>query len=115
GEATRASADGARKGRVAIVTGGGTSLGKAAAAELTRCGVQVVIAGRRAEVLEATAAELGERCSWVAGDIREHAGAEQIVATALERLRRLDLVLQHAGGQYMGPAESPATQGWRAG
>jgi citronellol/citronellal dehydrogenase len=113
-EPSRVFADGALEGRGAIVTGGGTNLGKAAAAELIRCGARVVIAGRRAEVLEATAAELGERCSWVAGDIRERADAEQIVATALERLGRLDLVLNNAGGQYMVPAESLATKGWRA-
>ena len=113
-EPSRVFADGALEGRGAIVTGGGTNLGKAAAAELIRCGGRVVIAGRRAEVVEATAAELGERCSWVAGDIRERAGAEQIVATALERLGRLDLVLNNAGGQYMVPAESLATKGWRA-
>jgi citronellol/citronellal dehydrogenase len=113
-EPSRVFADGALDGRGAIVTGGGTNLGKAAAAELIRCGARVLIAGRRAEVLEATAAELGERCSWVAGDIRERAGAEQIVATALERLGRLDLVLNNAGGQYMVPAESLATKGWRA-
>jgi citronellol/citronellal dehydrogenase len=113
-EASRVFANGALEGRVAIVTGGGTNLGKAAADELTRCGAQVVIAGRRAEVLEATAAELGARCSWVAGDIRDRAGAEQIVATALERHGRLDLVLNNAGGQYMVPAEGLATKGWRA-
>jgi citronellol/citronellal dehydrogenase len=113
-QASRVFADGALAGRVAIVTGGGTNLGKAAAAELIRCGAQVVIAGRRAEVLEATAAELGERCSWSAGDIREREGAEGIVATALERHGRLDLVLNNAGGQYMVPAESLATKGWRA-
>jgi citronellol/citronellal dehydrogenase len=113
-EASRVFVDGALEGRVAIVTGGGTNLGKGAAAELVRCGAQVVIAGRRAEVLEATAAELGEGCSWVAADIRERAGAEQIVATALERFGRLDLVLNNAGGQYMVPAESLATKGWRA-
>jgi citronellol/citronellal dehydrogenase len=113
-DASRVFADGALEGRVAIVTGGGTNLGKAAAAELIRCGAHVVIAGRRAEVLEAAAAELGEHCSWVAGDIRERAGAERIVATALERLGRLDLVLNNAGGQYMVPAEGLATKGWRA-
>jgi citronellol/citronellal dehydrogenase len=113
-ETSRVFADGALEGRGAIVTGGGTNLGKAAAAELTRCGARVLIAGRRAEVLEATAAELGERCSWVAGDIRERAGAEQIVATALDRLGRVDIVLNNAGGQYMVPAESLATKGWRA-
>jgi len=97
-----------------IVTGGGTNLGKAAAAELARCGASVVIAGRRAEVLEEAAAEVGERCSFIAGDIRERAGAEEIVKTALERFGRLDLVLNNAGGQYMVPAESLATKGWRA-
>ncbi len=111
---SRVFVDGAVDGHVAIVTGGGTNLGKAAAAELARCGASVVIAGRRAEVLEAAAAEVGDRCSWVAGDIRERAGADLIVTTALERLGRVDLVLNNAGGQYMVPAEGIATKGWRA-
>ena len=71
---SRVFIDGALEGRTAVVTGGGTNLGKAAAAELVRCGASVVIAGRRAEVLEEAAAEVGERCSWVAADIRERAG-----------------------------------------
>lgn len=112
--ASRVFVDGALDGRVAIVTGGGTNLGKAAATELARCGASVVIAGRRADVLEEAAAEIGERCSWVAADIRERAGAEQTVATALDRLGRLDLVLNNAGGQYMVPAEAIAAKGWRA-
>src|SRR5919204_3511901 len=58
-------------GRVALVTGGGTGLGRAAAAELVACGATVVIAGRRSEVLAATASEIG--ALWVAGDVREHA------------------------------------------
>jgi citronellol/citronellal dehydrogenase len=111
---SRVFVDGALDGHVAIVTGGGTNLGKAAAAELARCGASVVIAGRRPEVLEAAAAEVGDRCSWVAGDIRERAGADLIVTTALERLGRVDLVLNNAGGQYMVPAEGIATKGWRA-
>src|SRR5437764_14097287 len=84
-EASRLFADGMLEGRVAIITGGGTNLGKAAAEELARCGAYVVIAGRRAEVLQATADEIGERCSSVTGDIRERAGAQEIVASALER------------------------------
>jgi citronellol/citronellal dehydrogenase len=113
-EASRVLGDGALAGRAAIVTGGGTNLGKAAAAELARCGAHVVIAGRRTELLEAAAAEIGERCSWVAGDIRERAGAEAIVTAALNRLGRVDLVLNNAGGQYMVPAEGLTTKGWRA-
>jgi 3-oxoacyl-[acyl-carrier protein] reductase len=45
-------------GKVAIVTGGGTGIGKAVAAGLVREGAQVVINGRRADVLKATAAEI---------------------------------------------------------
>jgi NAD(P)-dependent dehydrogenase (short-subunit alcohol dehydrogenase family) len=99
---------------VALVTGGGTNLGKAAAAELARCGAQVVIAGRRPEVLSETAAELGETCSWVVGDIRRGESAEAIVRTVLERHGRLDLVLNNAGGQYFVSAEGIAAKGWNA-
>jgi citronellol/citronellal dehydrogenase len=113
-ETSRVFADGALERRVAIVTGGGTNLGKAAAAELTRCGAAVVIAGRRADVLEAAADEIGERCSWVAGDIRERVGAQAIVASALEQHGRLDFLLNNAGGQYFVPAENITAKGWRA-
>ena len=65
-------------------------------------------------MLEEAAAEIGDRSAWVADDIRERAGAERIVATALERFGRLDLLLNNAGGQYMVPAEGLATKGWRA-
>jgi citronellol/citronellal dehydrogenase len=113
-ETSRVFADGALERRVAIVTGGGTNLGKAAAAELTRCGAAVVIAGRRADVLEAAADEIGERCSWVSGDIRERVGAQAIVASALEQHGRLDFLLNNAGGQYFVPAENITAKGWRA-
>jgi citronellol/citronellal dehydrogenase len=111
---SRVFADGALEGTVAIVTGGGTNLGKAAAAELVRCGASVLIAGRRDEILAAAAAELGERCDWVVGDIREPGQAANIVGAALERHGRLDLMLNNAGGQYFVPAEAIATKGWRA-
>ena len=48
--------DGALEGRVAVVTGGGTNLGRGATEELVRCGASVVIAGRRADLLEEAAA-----------------------------------------------------------
>jgi citronellol/citronellal dehydrogenase len=113
-DASRVFADGVLEGTMAIVTGGGTNLGKAAAIELARCGASVVIAGRRADVLEVAAAEIGGRCSWVTGDIRERAGAEQIVRAALEGYGKLDFLLNNAGGQYFVPAEGITAKGWRA-
>ncbi|MDQ6807181.1 MAG: SDR family NAD(P)-dependent oxidoreductase [Actinomycetota bacterium] len=107
-------APGALAGRVALVTGGGTNLGKAAAMELARCNADVVIAGRRQDVLEAATAEIGERASWVAGDIRDHDDAAAIVGSVLERHGRLDFLLNNAGGQYFVPAESIVPRGWRA-
>ena len=105
-------ADGALAGRAVLVTGGGTGLGRAAAAELRRCGAEVVICGRRAEVLEATAAVLG--AAWVAGDVRADADAERILDFALERCGRLDVLVNNAGGQYFTPAEAIEPKGWRA-
>jgi citronellol/citronellal dehydrogenase len=102
-------------GRVVLVTGGGTNLGKHAAIELVAAGAQVVVAGRRLEVLEAAAAEIGaDRCSVAAGDIREPEDAERIVTTVVERHGRLDVLVNNAGGQYFVPAEDIAAKGWRA-
>jgi citronellol/citronellal dehydrogenase len=101
-------------GQVALVTGGGTNLGKAATAELLRCGAHVVIAGRRQEVLQEAADELGPGCGWLSGDVREGAQAERIVGETLSRHGRLDFLLNNAGGQYFVPAEGITLKGWRA-
>ena len=111
-DSSRVFADGLLDGQVAVVTGGGTNLGKAAAAELVRCGASVLIAGRREEVLEAAAEEIG--CSYVVGDVRDGDQARGIVQAALDRHGRLDLLLNNAGGQYFVPAEGITDNGWNA-
>src|SRR4051794_5411453 len=105
-------APGMLEGRVVLVTGGGTGLGRAAATELAACGASVVITGRREEVLAETAASIG--ASYVAGDVRSADDAERIVDFALDRFGRLDALVNNAGGQYFVPAEAIEPKGWRA-
>jgi len=99
-------------GQAALVTGGGTGLGKAAAAELVACGARVLVAGRRAEVVEAAAAEIG--CEWATGDVRLPEDAARLVDTAIDRFGGLDVLVNNAGGQYFAPAEAIEAKGWRA-
>jgi citronellol/citronellal dehydrogenase len=105
------------RGQTALVTGGGTGLGKETARELARCGASVTIAGRRAEVLEQAADELragDAEVEWALGDVRERADAQRLVAGVLERAGRLDVLVNNAGGQFFSPAELIAAKGWRA-
>jgi citronellol/citronellal dehydrogenase len=107
-------AEGMLDGRVVLVTGGGTGLGRAAAVELAACGARVVIAGRRVDVLESAADAIGRGASHVVGDVRDPDDAARIVRACLERHGRLDVLVNNAGGQYFVPAEAIAAKGWRA-
>jgi len=109
---SRVFAPGILEGRVALVTGGGTGLGRAAARELAACGARVMIAGRREAVLRDAASGFG--AEYVAGDVRVEEDARRIVGACLERFGRLDVLVNNAGGQYFVPAEAIEDKGWRA-
>jgi citronellol/citronellal dehydrogenase len=108
-QASKVFSDGLLAGRTALVTGGGTNLGRHAAAELVACGARVVIAGRTEETLTEAAASLG--CEYAVGDIRDAASCGSIAAAAGSSL---DLLVNNAGGQYFVPAESITAKGWAA-
>src|SRR5215210_3997963 len=93
GPMSRVFSDGLLQGRVALVTGGGSGLGKAAAVELAACGARVVVAGRREAVLDAAVEEIGHGASHVAGDVREAADAQRLVRTCLDRHGSLDVLV----------------------
>jgi citronellol/citronellal dehydrogenase len=104
----------ANEGKVALVTGGGTGIGRAVARELVRTGARVAICGRRPEPLEAVQTELGDACFAVQADIREPADSENLVERTLERFGRIDILANNAGGQFMAPAGEISLKGWRA-
>jgi citronellol/citronellal dehydrogenase len=96
-----------------VVTGGGSGLGRATAVELAACGAQVVIAGRRQEPLDETAALCeGGHCAGFECDIREEDQVEAFVDRVVERHGRIDTLVNNAGGQYMTPAEDISPKGF---
>ncbi|MFE5117598.1 SDR family oxidoreductase [Arthrobacter koreensis] len=105
------------RGTVALVTGGGTGLGKATALQLARCGASVVVAGRRAELLDQAVTEIeavgGEGLA-VSADIRDEEQVRDLVDQVLERFGRIDTLVNNAGGQFAAPAEQITSKGWRA-
>jgi NAD(P)-dependent dehydrogenase (short-subunit alcohol dehydrogenase family) len=102
---------------VALVTGGGTGIGRATALELARSGSAVVVCGRRQEPLEKVRVELeaaGGECLAVPTDVREPDQVEALANRALERFGRIDVLVNNAGGQFLAPAEEISLKGWRA-
>jgi NAD(P)-dependent dehydrogenase (short-subunit alcohol dehydrogenase family) len=88
------------EGKVALIAGGGGGIGKATARRLLEQGANVVLNGRRSEVLEAARAELdpgGERTITVGGDASRPETAERLVASAVERFGGVDVLVNSTG------------------
>ena len=107
----------ANAGLVALVTGGGTGLGRAIAHEFARTGATVAIAGRRPEPLDEVRAELEDarkECLAVPTDVREPEQVGSLVDAVLERYGRIDVLVNNAGGQFVATPENISPKGWRA-
>ena len=90
---------------VAVVSGGGTGIGRATAAALTADGMDVVIVGRRANVLRATADEVNSGrldgsgdLSWARADVSDPAELAEAVGVIRQRHSVVDVVVNNAGG-----------------
>src|ERR1700675_125810 len=103
--------------RVAIVTGAGTGIGKHAALALLREGYAVALAGRRKDLLDATASEgksSGSRTLVVQTDVGDPASVRALFAQTKEAFGRLDLLFNNAGvGAPPVPLEDLTVEQWR--
>ena len=115
-EGSRIFAPGLLEGSVCVVSGAGTGLGRETALELARLGATVVGCGRRPEPLEemvAAVEPLAGRAESVAMDIRDEDAVERLFDGVLARHRRLDVLVNNAGGQFLSPAEAISPKGFR--
>ena len=103
--------------RVALVTGGGTGIGRETAIDLAGRGAAVVVCGRRPEPLEEvrdTIRAAGGRCVAIPADLSEEGAATRVVDGTLGAYDAIDILVNSAGGQFMAPAEDITPKGWRA-
>jgi citronellol/citronellal dehydrogenase len=108
--------DGLLEGRVCVVSGAGTGIGRETALELARLGAAVVGCGRRPEPLAETAelaAGLPGSFAHEALDIREEDPVDRFFDGVLERHGRVDVLVNNAGGQFLSPAEAISPKGFR--
>ncbi len=109
--------NGTLKDRVAIVTGGGTGLGKAMALEFARLGARIVVASRKLENLEETVQAIkarGGEALAVPVDVREPAQVDRLVSKTKEKFGKIDILVNNAAGNFICRAEDLSVNGWRA-
>ena len=103
-------------GQVAIVTGGGTGIGKVIARTLGGLGARVVIASRKLPVLQEAVAQLkaaGVGAHAIAADIREPKQVDALIAGTLATFGRLDILINNAAGNFLVPTSDLSPNGFR--
>ena len=105
-------------GRTAVVTGGGTGIGRSTARLLAHLGVQVAVLGRGQEALQAVvegiAADGGAPARAVPADLRDPEALAALVPPLVADLGGVDYLVNNAGGQFLAPAEVISYNGFRA-
>jgi NAD(P)-dependent dehydrogenase (short-subunit alcohol dehydrogenase family) len=101
--------------KVALVTGAGSGIGKATAKALAKEGYAVVLAGRRAEQLEAVAKEIGDKALAVSTDVGDPKSVATLFAKTKETFGRLDVLFNNAGMGAPGvPLDEITFEQWSA-
>src|SRR5689334_1313638 len=100
------------EGKVAIVSGGGSGIGKAIAAAFVREQAKVVICGRSPDKLARVAGELGPSSLAFTADLSDNAAIATLVNQAIVKFGRLDVLVNNAGVLFPGNAESLSEEEW---
>jgi NAD(P)-dependent dehydrogenase (short-subunit alcohol dehydrogenase family) len=103
-------------GQVAIVTGGGTGIGRATALVFAEHGADVVLASRKRENLERVAGEveqIGRRAVVVPTDVRDADACTQLVDTTISELGQIDILVNNAGGSQSRALPDWDVDGWQ--
>jgi NAD(P)-dependent dehydrogenase (short-subunit alcohol dehydrogenase family) len=103
------------EGKTAIVTGGGTGIGKSIAIEFARAGADVAICSRKMEHLEPVMKEihgLGRRTFAMAVDVRQEDQVREMVERAVREWGRLDVMVNNAGASFRAKPEDISVNGW---
>ena len=110
-------APGLFRGQVAVVTGGGSGIGRCTAHELSALGATLAIVGRKVDKLDAVRAEIesqGGFCSVHVCDIREETQVQSTIAAILAHHGRIDALVNNAGGQFPAKLAAISAKGWDA-
>jgi len=99
-------------GKVAVVTGAGTGIGRACALALAREGANVVLVGRRKEHLETVAAEIGSASRVFPADVSKRADIDRVLDEASHHFGSIDVLLNNAGVLHIGTAEQISEAQW---
>jgi NAD(P)-dependent dehydrogenase (short-subunit alcohol dehydrogenase family) len=99
-------------GKAAIVTGGGSGIGRAIAAAFLGEGASVAVCGRDAHKLQQAAAELGPQCLAVTADVSHADDVKKLVDQTVQKFKRLDILVNNAGILLAGTAESLTDEQW---
>ncbi len=101
--------------KVAIITGGGTGIGRTIATEFAKAGADVVVASRKQANLDSVAEEikaLGRQSLAIATDIRIPEQVDKLVKQTVDRFGRIDILINNAGASFMCPVEEMTPNGW---